>query len=111
MNRRSLVTPTSYPAQIVFTEVDNVLGPRKWTGRLLRRAACVDATRHNRAVTWTPRFDIVEDPKTGRCVVTMNGGPTPHSKRYANYRDVTTAQKAGIRWAARRFRVPVEIAS
>lgn len=98
---------TTYLAQIVFTEVDNVLGPRKWTGRLLRRAACVDAARYGRAVTWTPRFDITENPETGRCTVTMNGGPTPHSRRYANYQDVTAAQKAGIRWAARRFRVPV----
>lgn len=105
---------TSYPAQIVFTEVDNVLGPRKWTGRLLRRSACVDATQYKprqRAVTWIPRFDITENPETGRCTVTMNGGPTPHSLRYAHYADVTAAQKAGIRWAARRFRVPMESAS
>lgn len=101
---------TTYPAQIVFTEVDNVLGPRKWTGRLLRRSACVDVERYNREVTWCPRFDIVEDPQTGKCTVTMNGGPTPHSKRYAHYPDVTAAQKAGIRWAARRFRIPVESA-
>lgn len=100
------MTATSYPAQIVYTEVDRVLGPRKWTGRLLRRSACVDVARYNREVTWCPHFDIVEDPQTGRCTVTMNGGPTPHSKRYANYRDVTTAQKAGIRWAGRRFRIP-----
>ena len=100
---------SSYPAQIVFTEVDSVIGPRRWTGRLLRRSACVDTTAYkhrHRPVTWCPRFDIVEDPDTGSCTVTLNGGPTPHSLRYAHYADVTAAQKAGIRWAARRFRVP-----
>ena len=105
------MTKASYPAQIVFTEVDNVLGPRRWTGRLLRRSACVDVARHNREVTWCPRFDIVENPKTGTCTITMNGGPTPHSLRYANYPDVTAAQKAGIRWASRRFRIPSEVAA
>ena len=100
------MTKTSYPAQIVFTEVDNVLGPRRWTGRLLRRSACVDGARHNREVTCTPRFDITEDPETGRCTATLNGGNTPSSLRYAHYRDVTEAQKAGIRWAGRRFRIP-----
>jgi hypothetical protein len=106
------VTATSYPAQIVFTEVDRVLGPRTWTGRLLRRSACVDVAGYKgrvRAVTWTPHFDIVEDPGTGRCTVTLNGGPTRHSRRYANYHDVTAAQEAGIRWAGRRFRIPAEI--
>ena len=106
------MTAATYPAQIVFTEANSVLGPRKWTGRLLRRSACVDvAGSRPRTVTWIPRFDITENPETGRCVVTMNGGPTPHSLRYANYLDVTAAQKAGIRWAARRFRIPVEVAS
>lgn len=100
----------TYPAQIVFIQVDNILGPQKWTGRLLRRSACVDVARHHRQVT-CPRFDIEEHPETGRCTVTMNGGPTPHSLRYANYPDVTAAQKAGIRWAARRFRVPTEMGS
>ncbi len=109
------MTATSYPAQIVFTEVDRVLGPRKWTGRLLRRSACVDVAwsggaARPRAVTWTPYFDIVEDLGTGRCTVTMNGGNTPSSLRYASYPDVTAAQKAGIRWAGRRFRVPMEVA-
>lgn len=106
------MTEASYPAQIVFTEVDNVLGPRKWTGRLLRRSASVDAAQYksrHRAVTWIPYFDIVEHPETGRCTVTMNGGPTSHSKRYAHHGDVTAAQKAGIRWAARRFRIPAEV--
>jgi len=106
---------TTYPAQIVFTEVDRVDAPRRWTGRLLRPSACVDVAwkggaARPRAVTWTPIFDIVEDARTGRCTVTMNGGNTPSSRRYATYRDVTAAQKAGVRWAGRRFRVPVEAA-
>jgi hypothetical protein len=105
---------TAYPAQIVFTEVERVTGPRRWTGRLLRRSACVDvawrggATRP-RAVTWTPYFDISEDPQSGRCAVTLNGGSTPHSLRHASYPDVATAQEAGIRWAGRRFRIPVQV--
>ena len=103
---------TSYPAQIVFTEVANVLGPRKWNGRLLRPSACLDVAwgeDRARKVTWCPRFDIIEDPNSGRCTVTMNGGSMPSSQRYASYPDVTTAQKAGIRWAGRRFRIPVEV--
>jgi hypothetical protein len=105
----------THPAQIVFTEVDRITEPRSWTGRLLRRTACVDVawkggTERPRAVTWTPYFDIVEDPATGRCTVAMNGGPTPHSTRYAIYRSVTEAQEAGIRWAGRRFRIFVEAA-
>lgn len=102
----------TYPAQIVFTEVDNVLKPRAWNGRLLRRSACFDVTGgedYAREVTWCPHFDIVEDPQTGKCTVTMNGGSTPHSRRYVHYPSVTAAQKAGIRWAGRRFRVPVEM--
>lgn len=105
------MTPTTYPAQIVFTQVDNVLGPQKWTGRLLRRSACVDVghdKNYPRPVTWIPTFDIAENPETGKCTVTMNGGPTPHSLRYAHYPDVTAAQKAGIRWAAHRFRIPMD---
>ena len=108
------MTKTSYPAQLVFTEVDNVLGPRKWCGRLLRRAACLDVAHDKarpRAVTWTPRFDITENPETGWCTVTMNGGTTPSSLRYAHYRDVTAAQKAGLRWAGQRFRIPTEVAA
>lgn len=93
----------TYPAQIVFVESDR---GHRWTGRLLRQSACIDTTRNGRPVTWTPHFDIDEDPDTGRCTVTMNGGSTVHSRRYAHYPSVTAAQKAGIRWAGRRFRVP-----
>lgn len=103
------MTRTAYPAQIVFTEVDDVIGPRRWQGRLFRQVACVDVSNaHERRVTWCPKFDITEDPATGRCTVAMNGGPTHHSARYHSYADVTAAMKAGIRWAARRFRIPEE---
>ncbi|HSX23228.1 MAG TPA: hypothetical protein VLE97_10695 [Gaiellaceae bacterium] len=101
----------SYPAQIVYHEVDDVTGPRRWTGRLLRQSACVDVGSSGgadrpRPVTWCPKFDIAEDPASLHCTVTFNGGNTTSSRRYATYTDVTTAMKAGIRWAARRFRIP-----
>lgn len=106
------MTASSYPAQIVFTEVDGVLGPRRWQGRLLRRSACIDVGRSKpRQITWTPYFDIAEDPDGDWCTVKMNGGPTRSSIRYACYWDVTAAQEAGIRWAGRRFRIPAEVAS
>lgn len=98
-----MTTCDTHPAQIVFTESDR---GHSWTGRLLRRSACIDTERHGQPVTWTPYFDITEDTDTGRCAVVMNGGSTPHSRRYANYPNVTAAQNAGIRWAGRRFRVP-----
>jgi hypothetical protein len=107
------MTTTTYPAQIVFAEVDDVTGPRRWTGRLLRQSACVDVgwrggAERPRPVTWCPKFDITENAQTGRCAVRMNGGNTPSSLRYQSYADVNAAMKAGIRWAARRFRVPAE---
>lgn len=95
---------TTHPAQIVFTEVEDVLGPRRWRGRLLRRSACID-TATGKPVRTTPIFDIVEEVGTGHCTVTMQGGDRG-GRRYASHRDVTTAQKAGIRWAGRRFRIP-----
>jgi hypothetical protein len=98
-----VIARDTYPAQIVFVESDR---GHCWTGRLLRPASCVDAARHGRPVTWTPYVDIHEDALTGRCTVAMNGGSTLHSQRYASYPDVTAAQQAGVRWAARRFRVP-----
>ncbi len=94
----------NFPAQIVFTEVEQVLGPRRWRGRLLNPLACVD-TESGKPVTWTPIFDIVEDAKTGKCVVTMQGGPDRGGRRYANHLSVSEAQRAGIRWASRRFRI------
>ena len=108
-----MTVTTTYPAHLIFIEVEGVSGPRKWTGRLFRRSACIDVawkggTAHPRAVTWIPYFNIVEDPETGKCTATMNGGPTLSSLRYASYQNVTLAQEAGIRWAGRRFRIPTE---
>ena len=97
----------NFPAQIVFTEVERVMGPRRWRGRLLNPLACID-TETGKPVTWTPIFDIVENEKTHACTVTMQGGPDKGGRRYANHPDVSTAQRAGIRWAARRFRIPVD---
>ena len=90
---------TTHPAQIVFTEVRQ----GKWRGRLLRPSAVIDR-ESGKPVTWTPRFDI-EQRRDGTCHVTMQGGPDKGGRRYASHPDVTTAQKAGIRWAGRRFRV------
>jgi hypothetical protein len=90
-------------AQIVFVEFDSVQGPRRWQGRLLRPSSDYVDTETGRKVTWTPVFDIMEH-KTGRCTVRMQGGPHKSGRRYASYIDVTAAQKAGIRWAKRRFR-------
>lgn len=90
----------SYPAQIVFTEDDR---GRRWRGRLLRAAACIDTQLHDRPVRWTPRFDIAEGDD-GRFYVTMQGGPDPRGRRYATHESLTTAQKHGIRWAGQRFR-------
>lgn len=75
-----------------------------------RHAHSIDTQSHGRPVKGTPFFNIVENPETGRCVVTMQGGHRS-GRRYASYASVTEAQKAGIRWAGRRFRVPVEVAS
>lgn len=96
----------SYPAQIVFTQVEERIDqPSKWRGRLLRPSDCID-TETGRPVTWTPRFDIEENERTGRFAVTMQGGPGKGGRRYASYPNLAAAQKAGIRWAGRRFRIP-----
>ncbi len=87
-------------AQIVFTEDDR---GGKWRGRLLRPSACIDV-QSGKLVTWTPRFDV-EERADGSAWVTMQGGPSPSGRRYARHSSVTAAQKAGIRWAGRRFRI------
>lgn len=92
----------NYPAQIVFTEDDR--GGR-WHGRLLRRSACLDTQRYNRPVTWIPIFDIKEG-QDGRFHVTMQGGPDKGGRRHTTHKTLTAAQKHGIRWASRRFRIP-----
>ncbi len=92
----------TYPAQIVFFEVENVIGPRRWRGRLLRPSAAIDI-QTGKLVTGTPIFNI-EERSDGKCHVTMQGGHKS-GRRYALLSNVTAAQKAGIRWAGRRFRI------
>lgn len=90
-------------AQIVFiVDVSGV----KWRGRLLRPSVCIDSTT-GKPVTWTPRFDI-ELFRNNFVRVTIQAGASASGRRYASYPTVDDAQKAGIRWAARRFRIPRE---
>jgi hypothetical protein len=101
----------TYPAQIVFLQVENadLGGSRRWRGRLLRPSGAID-TETGRPVTWTPIFDL-EEGRDGKVHVTMQGGPDKGGRRYASHPNVTEAQKAGIRWAGRRFRIPVEVSA
>jgi hypothetical protein len=92
----------TYPAQIVFQEVDSVTAPRRWLGRLLLPSVAVD-TQTGRRIACTPRFDIEENEGTLRCTATMQGGPGKGGRRYRSFPDVTAQ-----RMAARRFRVPGE---
>lgn len=92
----------SHPAQIVFVEDDR--GGR-WRGRLLNRVACIDTQHHDRSVGGTSRFDI-EEGRDGRFYATMQGRDKG-GRRYRRYDTLDAAQKAAIRWAGRRFRIPV----
>lgn len=96
------MTMNTYPAQIVFTESDR---GGAWKGRLLRPSACIDTQNHNRLIRRVPIFDIKEG-QDGRYHVTMQGGPKG-SRRYVIHTSLTQAQEHGIRWAGRRFRIPV----
>lgn len=100
----------TYPAQIVFTESERVEEPRSWRGRLLRPSACIDVETGHR-VLWIPVFDIVENAQTGRCTITVQGGPDKVGRRYLSAASVLGAQRKGIRWAGRRFRIPVDVQS
>ena len=94
----------THPAQIVFTEGERIEGSRRWQGRLLCPSASID-TETGKPVTWTPIFDI-EERRDGLCHVTIQGGPDKGGRRYATHPNITAAQKAGTRWAGRRFRIP-----
>lgn len=87
-------------AQIVFTESPS---GRHWRGRLLNPRACVDTVAYNRPVTWAPLFNI-EECRTGRFHVTMQGSPDRSGRRFFSYPSLDAAQAAGIRWAGRRFK-------
>jgi len=101
------MSKTSYPAQIVYLEDESHCfrhgGLGRWTGRLLNPKQAVD-TQSNGPVQGKPFFNITETP-SGFDVV-MQGG-SRHGRRYAWHKTLTEAQTAGIRWAGRRFRIPV----
>ncbi len=96
----------TYPAQIVFLVSERLDQPLRWKGRLLRGSAAVDRVT-GKPVRGTPIFNI-EERQNGSCHVVMQGGHRG-GRRYATYANVTEAQKAGIRWAGRRFRIPVGV--
>ncbi len=73
----------------------------EWHGRLLRPSACVD-NRTGMPVR-DARFNIFEDPRTGRCSVLVQAA-SYHGRRWVWYPSVDAAQAGAIRWAARRFR-------
>jgi hypothetical protein len=106
MRGAAVIARATYPAQIVFVESDR---GHRWVGRLLRPDLAVDAQTGHPVAHAAPRplFLVVEDPETGRCVATMQGGARG-GRRYRSFPSVTEAQIAGIRWAARRFRVSAE---
>jgi hypothetical protein len=55
-------------------------------------------------VSCTPFWNIRETGR-GFFVVTCQGGPSASGRRHRNFESLSEAQAAGIRWAARRFRV------
>jgi hypothetical protein len=87
-----------YPAQIVYQT--NERGDR-WVGRLLNPKA-IDTQTGARAES-EARF-VIEERPDGRCTTQSTGG-IRGGERYNNYASLREAQIAGIRWAARRFKV------
>jgi len=91
---------TTYPAQIVFVESDR---GHRWVGRLLRPDLALD-TQTGRPVAQgasLPFFRVVENPQTGRCVVTMQGGHRS-GRRYRSFPggqafEITEAGRAAAR--------------
>jgi hypothetical protein len=72
----------------------------RWQGRLVLRSLCVD--KRTGMPAESPRFDISEDPRTGKCRVLVQGA-THHGRRYVSYPNLDAAQAGGNRWARRRF--------
>ena len=89
--------PTAKP-QIVFKQSKQSL--HEWHGRLLNSSACVD--RKTGLPVGDVRYNITEDPNTGRCAVLVQAA-SYHGRRWVWYPSVDAAQAGGIRWAARRF--------
>lgn len=71
-----------------------------WRGRLILKDLCVD--KRTGLPAESPRFDITENPATGRCSVLVQGATT-QGRRYVSYADLDAAQAGGNRWARRRF--------
>jgi hypothetical protein len=100
-------------AQIVFVEDER---GGAWRGRLLRPSACVDTQRRNQPVTWQPFFNIKQGAD-GRYHAVLQGGPSQVTaggaahcggRRFRSFSTLDEAQQAGIRWAARRFKIKEE---
>lgn len=71
-----------------------------WRGRLMLKNLCVD--KRTGLPAESPRFDITENPATGRCSVLVQGA-THQGRRYVSYPDLDAAQAGGNCWARRRF--------
>lgn len=72
-----------------------------WRGRLVHKAQCVDTRTGLPAQD--ARFDITENPVTGKCSVLVQGA-SYHGRRWVSYDNLDAAQAGGLRWARRRFR-------
>lgn len=71
-----------------------------WRGRLVHAAQCRD--RRLGGSGTIARYDIVENATTGRCMAIVCGGDR-RGRRYVEHESLEAAQRAGLRWAARRF--------
>jgi hypothetical protein len=87
-----------YPAQIIYRA--NERGDH-WTGRLLNPNA-IDTQTGKRASEYA--CFVIQERPNGSCT-TMSTGGFRGGERYRNYASLREAQIAGIRWAARRFKV------
>lgn len=96
-----------YPAQIAFVESDR---GHRWVGRLLRPDLAVDLQtgRPVAQAASRPLARVEEDPETGRCVLTLQGGAAG-GRRYRSFPSVAEAQVAAVRWAGRRFRIRSDV--
>ncbi len=93
------MTMQTTPAQLVFIEARR----GRWVGRLLNPEAALDASTGLVRLSGRPSYTITETG-SGAYVARMRGGG-PASTRYRNFHTLADAQRHGIRWAGRRFRV------
>ena len=106
-------TPKTRPAQIVFRQDDRFRADDPdgghWIGRLLNPDVALDSQASMRPVLrgWSaPIYEITSH--TGKNFHVKMRGRDRSGTRYAWFDTVDDAQAHGIKWAARRFRVPVE---